>query len=247
MLAVVVLSFVINMLLNFYWIDLRNFWSKVFLGKRPLQNQNIWIIVQGLYVFQNHLQLLQLLLNKFSQSQPASVEVCGVILLFLETKNYCDYQSLKNIVSDRARMVATVLSGKDVAQEVRTDLKRKVRLDFQDLFTHLGRWRRSRTMTPTSSRAWLSYRWASSILSERHWEKYTESNSITHYRHNCLVFIWYISDITGSLKRALYVRNTCNLTVGEEGVRRDFLVSGRFNTFASLILAAGGCSGTTWE
>ena len=136
-------------------------------------------------------------------SQPATVEVCGVILLFLETKNYCDYQSLKNIVSDRARMVATVLSGKDVAQEVRTDLKRKVRLDFQDLFTHLGRWRRSRTMTPTSSRAWLSYRWASSILSERHWEKYTESNSITHYRHNCLVFIWYISDITGSHKRSL--------------------------------------------
>ena len=42
----------------------------------------------------------------------------------------------KDIVSDRARMVATVLSGKDVAQEVRTDLKRKVRLAFQDFFTH---------------------------------------------------------------------------------------------------------------
>ena len=250
MLAVAVLSFVINMLLNFYWIDLGNFDPKYFLGlkERSLQNLNIWIIVQGLYVFQNHLQLLQLLLNKFSQSQPASVEVCGVILLFLETKNYCDYQSLKYIVSDRARMVATVLSGKDVAQEVRTDLKRKVRLDFQDFFTHLGRWRRSRTMTPTSSRAWLSYRYICiySILSERHWEYYV-SHSITHCRHNCLVFIWYISDITGSLKRALYVRNTCNLTVGEEGVRRDFLVSGRFNTFASLILAEGGCSGTTWE
>ena len=71
--------------------------------------------------------------------------------------------------------------------------------------------------------------------------------SITHCRHNCLVFIWYISDITGSLKRAPCIRNTCNLVVGEEGVRRDFLVSGRFNTFASLILAEGGCSGTTWE
>ena len=161
MLAVVVLSFVINML--FIELIRGTFDPKYFLGlkERPLQNKNIWIIVQGLYVFQNHLQLLQLLLNKFSQSQPATVEVCGVgvILLFLETKNYCDYQSLKNIVSDRARMVATVLSGKDVAQEVRTDLKRKVRLDFQDFFTHLGRWRRSRTMTPTSSRAWLSYRY----------------------------------------------------------------------------------------
>ena len=30
-------------------------------------------------------------------------------------------------VSDRVRMVATVLSGKDLALEVRSDLKRKVR------------------------------------------------------------------------------------------------------------------------
>ena len=175
-----------------YWTFFELIWGtfdqKYFLGlrERSLQNLDIWIIVHGLYVFQNHLQLLQLLFNKLSQNQQASVEVCGVILLFSETKNYCDYQSLKNIVSDRARMVATVLSGKDVAQEVRTDLKRKVRLDFQDFFTHLGRWRRSRTMTPTSSRAWLSYRWASSILSERRWEYYMSTLSLI-----VDIIVWY--------------------------------------------------------
>ena len=199
----------------------------------------------------------KIICNFFSSCLTSSHRVSQVVLEFV-VSCFCFWRPkitaegskrlsvFKDIVSDRARMVATVLSGKDVAQEVRTDLKRKVRLSFQDFFIHLGRWRRSRTMTPTSSRAWLSYRWASSVLSERHWGCYV-SHSITHCRHNYLVFIWYISDITGSHRRALYIRNTCNLAVGEEEVGRDFLVSGRFNTFASLILAEGGCSGTTWE
>ena len=79
---------------------------------------------------------------------------------------YLFQKTLDPTVSDRVRMVATVLSGKDLALEVRAGLKRKVRsqravasenLVLHNLLAQLAqltcRWRRSRTMIPISSQA----------------------------------------------------------------------------------------------